>query len=146
MASSTAKLIRGLGDDDAADAVPGSESTFMRLFSSILLTSLLLAPVASAQSIGGAYNVSGTNLDGSSYRGTAYIELLSDVTCAIEWTTDGVTSSGICMRSDNAFAAGYVLEGDVGMVIYKVRSDGRLDGTWTIAGEEGVGTEMLTPR
>jgi hypothetical protein len=118
----------------------------MRLFSSILFTSLLLAPIASAQSIGGAYVVSGTSPDGISYRGSAYIELLSDVTCAIEWTTEGVASSGICMRSDNVFAAAYELEGDIGMVIYKVRSDGRLDGTWTIAGEEGVGLEMLTPR
>jgi hypothetical protein len=118
----------------------------MRLFSSILLTSMLFAPIASAQSIGGAYTVSGTNLDGTSYRGTAYIELLSEVTCAIEWTTDGVTSLGICMRSDNTFAAAYELEGEVGMVIYRVRADGRLDGTWTIAGERGVGTELLTPR
>ncbi|HSP25749.1 MAG TPA: hypothetical protein VLQ65_11285, partial [Saliniramus sp.] len=75
-----------------------------------------------------------------------YIELLSDVTCAIDWTTDGVTSSGICMRSDNAFAAAYELDGEVGMVIYMVMPDGRLDGTWTIAGSQGVGTEMLTPR
>ena len=33
----------------------------------------------------------------------------------------------------------------VGLVIYQVQSDGTLDGLWTIAGQEGVGTETLTP-
>jgi hypothetical protein len=118
----------------------------MRLFSTILLATMLIAPIASAQSIGGRYTVNGTNLDGSTYAGEAYIELLSDVTCAIEWNTSGVISEGICMRSGNVFAAAYVLKGEVGMIIYEVRPSGRLDGTWTIAGESGVGTELLTPR
>ena len=118
----------------------------MRLFSTILLTTMLIAPIASAQSIGGRYSVNGTNLDGSSYSGQARIELLSDVTCAIEWNTGGVIAEGICMRSGNVFAAAYVLQGEVGMIIYEVMPNGRLDGTWTIAGEPGVGTEVLTPR
>lgn len=118
----------------------------MRLFSTILLSTMLIAPLASAQSIGGRYAVSGTNLDGSAYSGEAYIELLSDVTCAIEWNTAGAISEGICMRSGNVFTAAYILGGEIGMVIYEVTPSGRLDGTWTIAGESGVGTELLSPR
>jgi hypothetical protein len=38
-----------------------------------------------------------------------------------------------------------VLGDAIGLVVYKVRADGSLDGLWTIAGKEGSGTEVLTP-
>jgi hypothetical protein len=100
---------------------------------------------AAAQSIGGNYAVKGTNLDGSPYSGTARIVLTSETTCTIHWTTGGSTSQGICSRNDDAFAAGYVLGDAIGLVIYKVNQDGSMDGLWTIAGQNGSGTEKLTP-
>jgi len=100
---------------------------------------------AAAQDIGGRYSVNGTNLDGSIYRGEAEITLTSEFTCEIVWKTGGTTSSGICMRDGNAFAAGYEMGGNVGLVIYMVQPDGTLDGSWTIAGVNAVGTEVLTP-
>jgi len=100
---------------------------------------------AAAQSIGGKYNVEGTNLDGSPYNGTAEITLTSDTTCVIEWVTGGSTSQGICMRNDDAFSAGYVLGEAIGLVVYKVSEDGSMEGLWTIAGKSGNGTEHLTP-
>jgi hypothetical protein len=106
---------------------------------------LLAAQSASAQSIGGTYNVQGTNLDGSQYKGTAEITLTSSTTCVIHWSTGGTESDGICSRNDNAFAAAYVLGDAMGLVVYKVMEDGTLDGLWTIAGKEGSGTEKLTP-
>lgn len=109
-------------------------------------TLLALTFGASAQSIGGAYKVEGTNHDGSTYEGDAQITLTSDTTCEIVWDTDGTTSEGICSRNDDAFAAAYVLDGDVGLVIYKVQPDGSMQGLWTIAGQEGTGTEVLTPK
>ena len=115
-----------------------------RFFASALLGLCLAAP-ASAQSIGGAYTVEGTNLDGSSYSGTAEIKLLSDTTCTIHWVTGGTTSDGICSRNDDAFAAAYVLGDVFGLVVYKVDDDGTLDGLWTIAGKDGNGAEVLTP-
>jgi len=101
---------------------------------------------AAAQSIGGTYAVAGTNFDGSAYSGEAVITLTSKTTCVIEWKTGGTTSDGICMRNDDAFAASYVLGDSIGLVVYKVKSDGSLDGLWTIAGKEGNGTEVLTPQ
>ena len=115
------------------------------LFATALLT-LALAVPASAQSIGGSYSVRGTNLNGSAYGGTAKITLTSRTTCVIEWTTGGTTSSGICSRNEKAFAAAYELNDAIGLVIYEVRNDGSLSGLWTIAGQEGSGTEILTPR
>ena len=112
---------------------------------SILAILMGLAGTAGAQDIGGHYLVSGTNLDGSPYQGEAQITLTSDVTCEIVWKTGATTSSGICMRDSNAFTAGYELNGKVGLVIYLVKPDGTLEGTWTVAGLNAVGTEVLTP-
>jgi hypothetical protein len=98
-----------------------------------------------AADIGGEYAVNGTNFDGSRYRGTAEIALTSDTTCNIVWQT-GSTAQGICMRNGDSFAASYVMGDAIGLVIYRVNQDGSLEGLWTIAGQDGVGTETLTPR
>lgn len=113
----------------------------------ILAAAILAATVlsAQAQSIGGNYSVEGTNLNGSTYSGTAEITLTSETTCVIHWQTGSTTSEGICMRNDDSFAAGYVGEGYTGLVIYKVLADGTLSGLWTIANNGGAGTETLTP-
>ena len=50
------------------------------------------------------------------------------------------------MRNDNAFSAGYVMGQEIGLVVYKVEKDGSLHGLWTIAGKDGSGTEVLTPK
>lgn len=113
----------------------------------IYLTLALLgtAGLAAAQDVGGHYIVKGTNLDGSPYKGTAEITQTSEYTCNIVWRTGGSTSSGICMRDGNAFTAGYEMSGKVGLVIYLIKRDGTLDGTWTVDGVNAVGTEVLTP-
>jgi hypothetical protein len=106
---------------------------------------LLAAQPAFAQSIGGKYNVEGTNFDGSPYTGTAEVTLTSSTTCVIRWATAGNTSEGICSRNGDAFAAAYKLGDAIGLVVYKVMENGTLDGLWTIAGKEGSGTEKLIP-
>lgn len=109
------------------------------------LAAMTLATPAFAQNIGGLYAADGTNLDGSPYQGEAEITLLSETTCEIVWTIAGDTSQGVCMRYGPAFAASYSMGSVVGLVIYQVLDDGTLDGTWTIAGQNGAGTEVLTP-
>jgi hypothetical protein len=99
---------------------------------------------AEAQNIGGRYRIEGTNPNGSRYAGTAVVTLTSDTTCRIVWDTGG-TSNGICMRNGDTFAAGYVLQGKPGLVIYRLSGDGSMRGIWTIAGEGGAGTENLYP-
>lgn len=100
---------------------------------------------AMAQEIGGRYAVAGTSLNGSPYTGEAIITLTSETTCEIEWITADGSSTGICMRNQNAFSAGYVLGDAVGLVIYEVMDDGSMSGIWTIAGQDGTGTEVMTP-
>jgi hypothetical protein len=115
-----------------------------KLLASILLALCMIAP-ASAQSIGGSYTTAGTNLDGSPYSGTVEITLTSETTCTIHWVTGSTESDGICSRNGDAFAAAYVLQDAIGLIVYKVKEDGTLDGLWTIAAKEGNGTEVLTP-
>ena len=101
---------------------------------------------AAAQSVGGNYSVAGTNFDGSAYTGEAEIKQLSETTCAIRWNTGGSVSKGVCMRNNDAFAAFYALGKSFGLVVYKVMPDGSLHGLWTITGQNGSGTEVLTPK
>ena len=109
------------------------------------ILAVLAAGGASAQDVGGSYTVQGTNFNGTPYTGTATIEITSETTCRISWNT-GTYSEGICMRNQNAFAAAYAFEdGKVGLIIYEMLPDGTLDGVWTMAGNDGAGTEVLTP-
>jgi len=107
---------------------------------------MVCAFAAQAQDVVGRYRVEGTNLDGSRYTGTAEVSALSNTTCTIRWNT-GSTSSGICMRQGDIFVAGYRMGEAIGLVVYRWRNGGEyLDGTWTVAGAKGVGTERLYPR
>jgi hypothetical protein len=98
-----------------------------------------------AGDVGGTYRVQGTNPNGAPYQGTATITVTSQNTCRIVWKTGNTSSEGICMRNQNAFSAGYILQGDVGLVIYEINDDGSMEGLWTVADQPGVGTETLIP-
>ena len=97
----------------------------------------MLPGVAAAQDIGGLYSVNGTNFDGSPYKGEVMIKITSNTTCEIAWKTGSTSSNGFCMRNDDAFAAGYVMGSDIGLIIYKATPDGTLKDVWTIAGKNG---------
>jgi hypothetical protein len=118
--------------------------TLVTALAAAAIAACLTAPAA-AQNVGGRYQVIGKNFNGSPYGGTAEITLTSNNTCRIVWVTGSTTSRGICMRNANAFTAGYVLNGKVGLVIYEMKGDGSLDGLWTIADQTGVGAERLVP-
>jgi len=100
---------------------------------------------AAAQEVSGRYTVEGRNFDGSRYKGLAEILVTTKNTCRIVWNT-GSTSEGICMRNGKTFAATYGTGSTTGLVIYEIRPDGRMEGLWTMADREGVGTETLIPQ
>ncbi len=115
---------------------------FCRSGLAALIVSLPLA--AAAQDVSGRYTVEGRNFDGSRYRGKATISVTSKNTCRIEWNV-GTVWKGICMRNGSSFAASYYAGQAVGLIIYEIRPDGRMEGLWTIADQDGVGTESLIP-
>lgn len=91
------------------------------------------------------YDVVGTNPDGSRYSGTAIVDVISQATFTIKWKINGSTYEGFGMRRNDALAATYMIDGEPGLIIYKVDGDG-LNGLWSIRGHDGSGTEHLTPR
>ena len=118
----------------------------MRRFLLAATFAALAAPAFAAGFHEGTYTVQGTNLDGSPYSGTAVVKLLSDTTCEIDWTTGSTTSVGLCMMMDGVVSAAYRQGDGVGVTIYHVNDDGTLEGAWTVAGQNGSGTEKLTPQ
>ena len=100
----------------------------------------LAAPAQAQSNIGGRYQVNGKNPNGSTYSGTAEIAVTSNNTCRITWVTGGTTSAGICMRNRNVFSAAYRMGNLVGLVIYEIRPEGVIDGIWTVADQNGVGS------
>jgi hypothetical protein len=62
-----------------------------------------LPTAASAQSIGGRYQVQGKNPNGSGYAGQAEIIVTTENTCRIVWNTGGQISRGICCATTMRF-------------------------------------------
>jgi hypothetical protein len=112
------------------------------------LAFLVLAVPASAADtlkLAAHYAAAGTNPNGSSYTGTAEVQILSDTTFAIQWNVSGSVSKGFGMRRNDALAATYMIDGEPGLIIYEVDGQGVLHGLWAIRGHSGSGTERLTP-
>ena len=116
------------------------------LVTGVMAGTIALASGAWAAPIGGTYSVESTNLNGSPYTDMVEITAPSDAACEIVWTTTGGSSQGVCMRDGNALAAGYRIGDGVGLVIYLIEENGTLEGHWTVAGQPGAGTEVLTPQ
>jgi len=113
----------------------------------VLAAACLAASVATApaQELSGTYRASGKSFEGQTYSGTAEIIITSDNTCKINWKIGREVWRGICMRSGSVFAATYRFGNLSGLLIYEIKDDGSLEGTWTIADKSGVGTETLKP-
>ena len=118
----------------------------LRAAASIAVISLAgLAPV-NAQEVGGRYQVQGENANGGNYSGVAEISGTAGGNCAIRWAlVNTPPSQGFCMRQGDVVAAAYRLGNALGLVIYRLGEKGVLEGTWSVAGTEGVGEERLTP-
>ena len=118
----------------------------LRLATALVVGLAFALPASAATlTLASRYDVSGTNTDGSKYSGTATVDVISDATFTIVWSVGGSTIKGFGMRMNDALAATYAINGEPGLVIYKVEGDG-LDGLWAIRGHNGNGTEHLTPR
>jgi hypothetical protein len=109
---------------------------------------LAIATAAHAEvlTLASVYDASGTNPDGTKYTGTAAVTIISDTTFSIQWTIGGSLYTGFGMRMNDALSATYMINGQPGLVIYKVDGNGTLNGLWAVRGRNGSGTERLTPR
>jgi hypothetical protein len=111
------------------------------------LTTPVVTPVlADTLKLASTYDEVGTNADGSKYTGTATVEVISDTTFNIKWRIGSAVYNGFGMRRGDALAATYTVNGQPGLIMYTVGDGGVLVGNWSIRGENGNGTDRLTPR
>ncbi len=121
----------------------------MSILRLVAAAAILAAGIATAgaQQLTGRYQVIGDNGNGTGYRGVAEISGTAGGNCAIRWAIPNTPpTQGFCMRQGNVLSAAYRLGESIGLVVYRLNDDGSLDGTWTIAGKEGVGKERLVPQ
>jgi hypothetical protein len=116
-----------------------------RLLCAIVFLAAAMAAHAETLQLAHQYDVAGTNPNNSKYTGTVTVNVISDTTFAIEWRIGGKTYKGFGMRMNDALAATYTISGEPGLVIYNVDDKGVMRGLWAVRGENGSGTEVLTP-
>jgi hypothetical protein len=116
----------------------------VRTIAAFVFCLLAVPALADTLTLAKHYKAAGANPDGSTYTGDVKIDIISDTTFSIVWTISGTKYKGFGMRRNDALAATYEIDGEPGLVIYKVEGDG-LNGAWAIRGQNGNGTERLTP-
>ena len=62
------------------------------------------------------------------------------------YIAEGANLVGLCMMMDGVVNAAYRQGDNVGVTMYHINDDGSLEGAWTVAGQNGSGTEKLTPQ
>lgn len=110
---------------------------FLAAIGILLLAIHLLLTAALA--LEGNYDCTGTNPDGSRYRGTTTITHVSTDRYSLKWSIGTQTFTGTGALAGNTLTVDW---GDKWPVIYKVSVDGTLEGTWS----NGRATETLVPR
>jgi hypothetical protein len=121
----------------------GSILLSLAFVATLLMPAFDTALAADSMTLASRYDVSGTNPDGSKYSGTASVKVISDTTFTIKWDIASSAYEGFGMRLNDTLSATYTIDGEPGLVTYKV--DG-INGLWAIRGHNGSGTEHLTPR
>jgi len=107
---------------------------------------LVISAHAEVLQLASSYKAVGKNGDGSDYTGTVSVKVISDTTFSIEWKIGGSVTKGFGMRMNDTLSATYMLNGQPGLIIYKVQNDGSMSGIWAIRGLSGNGSETLTPK
>ena len=100
-------------------------------------------PVGELRDGAGTYDVSGTNSDGTAYKGKLTVTKGSNDTYQFAWDT-GSKFIGTGVKMGNYLAAGSGAK-QCGFVIYEVKGD-TLEGKWGVPGADTLGTEKATKK
>lgn len=116
--------------------------TFLRTLAILIALSL---PAAAQRS--GAYDISGTNPDGSLYNGSMTLTQVGGTSFRLSWNVGGNAIEGVGMVSGLTLAVVFSLgENQTAMGMYELRPNGELSGIWTVVGSQATGTEIARPR
>ena len=103
---------------------------------------------AADMDLSGKYDVSGVNPNGKEYRGTAKIEKVGDI-YRVTWLIGKEEHHGVGLIQGDVLSVAWVITAggtDAGVVAYKIKKNGTLDGKWINDYEAGgVLPETLTP-
>ena len=83
-----------------------------RLCCALLFVIFSLPATAETLTLASTYDVAGTNPNGSKYKGTAEVHVISNSTFTIKWTVGNEVIEGFGMRMNDALAATYRIQGD----------------------------------
>jgi hypothetical protein len=100
---------------------------------------------APAPDIAGKYNITGTNPEGTAYKGTVEVIARGDV-YQFRWNA-GTQYDGVGVQNRNIIAVAYANGSDgkgCGVIDYDIASDGSLSGKWGYWGVNDAGTESAT--
>lgn len=109
-----------------------------------LLALSLALPAAAQRS--GLYEVSGTNLDGTTYQGTMQLTQVGAATFRITWNVGGDIIEGVGMVSGLTFATAFSAGDQTGLGIYEIKPGDVLEGSWTLVGAFNTAQETARPR
>jgi hypothetical protein len=120
----------------------------MRKLSALILVGLLSAavlPVQAKSGFSGTYAVRGSNPGAGPYRGTLTITPRGDV-YDVYWVIGGARYAGVGVAVNDTLAVAYTGSDRtyMGVMNYRQRGDGSLDGRWAVQGNARVGTETAT--
>jgi hypothetical protein len=90
-----------------------------------------------------AFNLSGTNANGSPYQGRLTITEVGNYVYQLAWDT-GSKFAGTGVRMGDHLAAGWGAR-HCGFIIYEVKGD-TLEGRWGVPGSTSLGTERATKK
>lgn len=109
-----------------------------------------LAQRSSRNNIEGRWKISeGKAPNGDKYTGTTEIEAISSSDAnlySVSWNTSEGEFSGLAFLEDDRLFVGWAPQGKTyGVAVYRINSDGTLDGKWTYSGGRGqIGEETAT--
>ena len=113
----------------------------------VLLSSLAAPSTAAEIDIAGLYNCEGTNPNGTTYRSVVEI-IKNDQTYRVTWTMGERNASiGIGIVRDGLLAVSYYANGNLGVIVYRIKKGPQLAGEWTVLGaDDELFPETLTKR
>src|SRR5262245_11434130 len=116
----------------------------MAMRAAIVLAFIVAGCIDAAAGIAGKYRSECTLPTGAPCSlGTAEIEMTSENSCLIKWSTGEV---GVCMLKGKTFSAGYIVHGKAALGVYDLCPDGSIEGVFIDDFHgRGIGKEKLIP-
>lgn len=103
----------------------------LRNYQNLLLLFLLLSSNLYAQNLSGLWQVKGTNPQKQTYTGTVDIKKANEEVYTLDWSIkNGSKYGGLGMLRGNNFYVSWGQNIEYGIVIYKIKPNGDLDGKW----------------